>query len=580
MNQVEEVKNKIDIVELISGYLTLKKAGINYKGLCPFHNEKTPSFMVSPERQGFKCFGCSAGGDVFTFVEMIECMEFYDSLKFLAEKAGIELKKDKPFSYGEKKFEPSEKSRIFEINDLSAKFYHKILTDHPKAEPARKYLRDRGIKKETIVDWKLGYAPNSWDLILKFLTARGFSDKEIFRAGLLVLGDKGKYWDRFRGRIMFPISNISGQIVAFTSRVIDDSDPKAAKYLNSAESPIYIKGKTIYGLDRARNEIRQSGKSIMVEGNMDVIACQAAGFKNVVATSGTALTSDQLKILARYSPDIIFSFDSDAAGKTALKRAITLALQNDINARVLTLPGFKDPDEAIKSDPKNFSQAIKNSKSALEYWIDTAVLENDIADVSGKKNVSKEILPVLKIISNDLEREYYIKYLAKKLSLSESSILSQLKKTSEPQLSNYSPDELSKVENQKLSFERRVAGLVWQDKNLANELPPAFFDLNFTDQIVKDFFDLIKFGEDWSKKISSPTKTYLDGLAMQATKDLDQTEDEIIKKEFNSLMKSFAEKKKEKIKTNFAADIAAAEAAGDRDKIKQLMKEFQSAIIK
>ena len=391
MNEVEEVKNKIDIVELIGGYLTLKKAGVNYKGLCPFHSEKTPSFMVSPERQSFKCFGCGKGGDVFTFIEEIEGMDFYDSLKLLAARAGVELKKRQTFSYGGKDIEPSEKTKIFEINELSAKLYHKILADHPKADHARKYLKNRGISDESIKNFQLGYAPKSWDLLIKFLAKKGYSEKEIYKAGLLVFGEKGKYWDRFRGRIMFPISNISGQIVAFTGRVLED-DPKAAKYVNSAESPIYIKGKTIYGLDLARIEIRSQGYAVMVEGNMDVIACHQAGFKNVVAVSGTALTADQLKILARYSPDVYFCFDSDSAGKTALKRAITLAVENDINAKVLTLPGFKDPDDAIKSDPKNWQQGIKSAKPALEYWIDSLVLEHGASDVGEKKKISKRFL--------------------------------------------------------------------------------------------------------------------------------------------------------------------------------------------
>jgi len=579
MNEVEEIKGKIDIAELIGGYLTLKKAGINYKGLCPFHSEKTPSFMVSPERQTFKCFGCGKGGDCFTFVEEIEGMDFYDSLKLLAGKAGVELKQRGNLTYGGKSIAPTEKTKIFEINDLAARLYHKILTDHPKAEAARKYLAQRGISKDSIKFWQLGYAPKSWDLLIKILAKKGFSDKEIYKAGLLVLGEKGKYWDRFRGRIMFPISNISGQVVAFTGRVLEDDLPvgrqaqKPAKYINSAESPIYIKGKTIYALDKARAEIRAKNFSLLVEGQMDVIAAHGAGFKNVVAVSGTALTSDQLKILARYSPNIIFSFDSDLAGKTALKRAITMALLADINAKVLSLPGFKDPDEAIKSDPKHFEAAIKNAKPALEGWIDSLVLEYDSSDVTAKKTISKEILPVIKIISNEIEKEHYIKYLATKLAMSESSVVAQLSKTAGSQ-----EKESAANAGAGLNFEQRVAGLVWQDKKLIPKVPKDFFQLKFSDQAVKSFFDLIA-TQGNPDNLQADIKSKLDLYAFEAMRELDADEEGIIEKEFASLISTYQLKKKENTKADFAQRIAAAEASGDREKIKELMRELQSAIV-
>jgi len=579
MDEVEEVKSKIDIVDLIGGYLTLKKAGVNYKALCPFHSEKTPSFMVSPERQSFKCFGCSKGGDVYTFIEEIEGMEFYDALKLLAGRAGVELKPRRSIHYGEKEYQPSEKTKLFEINNLAARLYHKILTDHPKTQHARKYLVNRGLKKESIVNFQLGYAPRSWDLLLRFLKNKGYIEKEISRAGLLVLGEKGRYYDRFRGRIMFPINNIAGQVIAFTGRTLEDDLPAGrqvqtpAKYINSAESPIYTKGKTIYALDRARIEIRAQGFSVMVEGNMDVIACHPAGFRNVVAVSGTALTPDQLKILARYSPDTIFAFDSDSAGKAALKRAITLAVQSDLNAKVITLPGFKDPDEAIKSDPKNWQQGIKTAKPALEYWIDCLVLEQGITDVGEKKKISKEILPVIKIISNDLEKEHYLKYLAKKLAISESAVTAQLSKAKVTQ-----EREVSAQAKVGLDYEQRVAGLVWQEKKLIDKIPTAFFGLNFQDQAVRALFEKVKHNQEL-KKLPAEIKSKLDLYALEAMRDLDLDEEGMIEREFEYLVRDFFERKKERTKAEFAEKIAEAETAGDRDKIKELMSQFQSAII-
>lgn len=573
MNEVEEVKNKVDIVDLIGGYLTLKKAGVNYKGPCPFHQEKTPSFMVSPERQTFKCFGCGKGGDAFTFIEEIEGMDFYDSLKLLAGKVGVELKQKNELSYGGKLVAPTEKSRIYEINEVAAKLYHKILTDHPKAEHARQYLRNRGIDEKAIQNWNLGYAPKSWDLLIKFLSSKGFSEKEIYKAGLLVLGEKGKYWDRFRGRIMFPIANISGQPIAFTGRVIED-DPKAAKYVNSSESPIYIKGKTIYALDRARIDIRSQGKSIMVEGQMDVIAAHEAGFHNVVAVSGTALTLEQLKILDRYSSNIIFAFDSDSAGKNALKKAVTISMQNDINARIMTLPGFKDPDEAIKSDPKNFELAVKNSKPGLEWWIDDLFLEMG-DDVLAKKNISKEILPVIKGASNEIEKEHYVKYLAKKLSLSESTINEQLGKTKQNE-SKKGTDAV--IGDKVLSPEQKLAGILWHKNDLKDKIPTGFWDNEIADEVTKKLFLAIKNNQD-IKELSPQDRSSLDIYALTATCELDLEDESIIGKEFDALIRDLADKKKEKIKDNYAQKIAEAESAGDREKIKALMKELQSAII-
>lgn len=574
MDEVEEIKNKIDIVDLIGGYLTLKKAGINYKGLCPFHTEKTPSFMVSPERQTFKCFGCGKGGDIFTFVEEIEGMDFYDSLKLLAGRAGVTLKKRQSFTYGDKEFAPTEKSKIFEINQLAAKLYHKILADHPKAEHARKYLKNRGVSNEAISNFQLGYAPNSWDLLIKFFTKHGFTEKDVFKAGLLVLGEKGKYWDRFRGRIMFPINNISGQVVAFTGRILKE-DEKSAKYVNSAESPIYTKGKTIYGLDRARIDIRAQDAAVLVEGNMDVIACHQAGFHNVVATSGTALTSDQLKIIARYSPNIIFSFDSDNAGKTALKRAITLALQNDISSKVLSLPGYKDPDEAIKADPKNWERAVKNAKPSLEQWIDELVLSNDINDVNLKKTISKEILPVIKIVANELEKEHYIKYLAKKLAVSESSITAQINKTKDLPTEPKKEDD---VVGGEISLERRIAGLVWQEKKLQEKLPADFLAQNFSDETVGVLFLAIKGNRD-IEKLPADQKSKLDLFAMEATRDINLDEPGIIDEEFSGLIKNYSDKVRDKMKSEYAKKIADAQTKGDTTKIKELMIELQSAIL-
>ncbi|MDO8444155.1 MAG: DNA primase, partial [bacterium] len=391
-SQVQEVKEKNDIIEVIGSYLTLKKAGVNYKAVCPFHSEKSPSFMINPERQTFKCFGCSEGGDVITFVEKMEGLDFYNALKLLAEKAGVQLKSNS-VQYGSNVHSADKKTRSFEINEWAAKVYNKILTDHPKADPARKYLEKRGLSAETIKNFNIGYAPDSWDFILRFLISKKYTEAEAVEAGVAIRSERGKIYDRFRGRIVFPICNPMGATVAFTARILEipgKPTDTGAKYLNSSESAIYTKGKVIYGLDRAKMAIKEADLAIIVEGNMDVIACHQHGFKNVVASSGTAATLDQLKILSRYASEIAFCFDTDTAGQTAMKRAVKIALANDISTKIITTEPFKDADEAIKADPKNWQKMVASAKPSLEYWIDQLVVQNPKMEVSDKKKIAKE----------------------------------------------------------------------------------------------------------------------------------------------------------------------------------------------
>ncbi|MCK4892060.1 MAG: DNA primase, partial [Candidatus Pacebacteria bacterium] len=311
-SQVDEIKSRLSVEEVISGYLQLQRAGRNWKAKCPFHNEKTPSFTVSPERQMWYCFGCNEGGDIFTFVMKMEGLEFRDALKLLAEKAGVQLE-DRSYN------DSGEKSKALEILDISRKFYQECL----KIKTGRKafeYLSNRGLSKNIIEKFQLGYAPDSWDLLSKFLKKKGYKESGIFSAGMTVKKDKGGYYDRFRGRIMFPINNVSGQTIGFSSRVMPGADESHAKYINTPETAIYNKSRVLYGLDKSKVEIRKKDLCIMVEGNMDVIASFQAEIENVAATSGTALTADQLKIIKRYTDNIAFSFDMDSAGIKAAGR--------------------------------------------------------------------------------------------------------------------------------------------------------------------------------------------------------------------------------------------------------------------
>lgn len=575
-DQVQEVKDRVDIVEVVSSYLTLKKSGANYKANCPFHSEKTPSFMVSPERQSYKCFGCSEGGDVFTFVEKMEGLDFYNALKLLAEKAGVELKSES-VRFGDKEHKADKKTKIFEINEWTKKVYHKILTDHPKAQKARDYLTKRGLTAKTIESFEIGYAPDSWDFLLRFLRSKKYTDTEIIDSGVAIRGERGKTFDRFRGRIIFPIDNAMGSTVAFTSRILVD-DGKSAKYINSAESPIYIKGKTIYAIDRAKVAIKESDLAIMVEGQMDVITCHQAGFRNVVATSGTALTIDQLKILNRYAGVIAFCFDSDEAGQTAMKRAIRIALQNDISIKIISLPPpYKDPDEAIKADPEIFTNAVKNAKPALQYWIDK-ISGTGTLSVDEKKKIAKEILPVIKIIYSEIEKEHYIKFLADKLQISENSLIDALSKTkSDQEFANKSEDKkLEKPKN--LSQFERIIGLLWAEPKMMPNITKEFKDFKLLDEKYSDIFAMIKQGEIRREKIKPEKAGVYDQLALIALQNIDASDEDSLHEEIAYLLGRFKSDQKEGIKDDFARKIKEAESRGDKEGLKRLLEEFSLLI--
>lgn len=582
MDEIDQIKERLDIVEIISSYLTMKKAGVNYKANCPFHHEKTPSFMVSPERQTFKCFGCGEGGDIFTFIEKIEGVDFYNALKILADKAGITLQ-TRSVTYGQKEYKSDKKTRIFEINEWTKKLYHKILIDHSKAQIARDYVyKKRKLKKETVLNFEIGYAPESWDLLIKFLKNKGYTPEEMFQSGVVVRSEKGDYYDRFRGRIIFPINNIMGNTVGFTSRIFKETDnskdSNQAKYINSSESPIYTKGKTIYGLDKAKMAIKEANLAILVEGNMDVIACHQAGFKNVVATSGTAITTDQLKILNRYTQDIAFSFDSDSAGITTMKKAIILALQNDINSKIIALDGvYKDPDEAISANPKNWTRAVENAHPSLEYWIDLLIKEDPSIEISTKKKIAKEILPVIKTIYSPIEKEYYIKYLSKKLSVSEKSLISVLEKTTEPKdaINKNEPD--GKIQN--LTTQEKLVGLLWSNLENINNFKSKLIKSDLALPKYESFIKMIKSGTIDKNCIKAEEISSLNQLSMLALKDFDVTDEVSTKSEIEFLIGRLSMDQKDHLKDEFAQKIQVAEESGDKDKVKKLLAEF-SALIK
>lgn len=408
-----EIKAKLNVEDVIGEYLQLQRAGRNLKSCCPFHHEKTPSFMVSPERQSWHCFGCGEGGDIFTFVMKMEGVDFVDALKILGEKAGVEIKrKTYKKEFGE------DKDNLLGALEASKQFYQHCL----KIKGGRKayeYLLARGLTDETIAQFELGYAPDSWTLLSEYLKKKGFSEKEIMGAGMTVRKESGGAYDRFRGRIMFPINSIAGQTLGFSSRVMPGGDETQAKYINTPETLIYNKGRVLYGLDKAKVAVRQADECILVEGNLDVIASHQAEVKNAVATCGTALTSEQLRIIKRYTDNIVFSFDQDAAGVKAAGRAIELALEAGMNVSMIQIPEGKDPADSVKKDPALWQQASRQKVKVMDFYFTSAFGKNNAAEVEGKKQIADELLKVIAKLSNKIEQSYYLQKLSADLDINE-----------------------------------------------------------------------------------------------------------------------------------------------------------------
>ena len=427
ISPVDEVKNRIDVVDLIQGYIKLQKAGRNFKANCPFHSEKTPSFMVSRERQLWRCFGCGKGGSIFDFIMEIEGVEFADALRMLAQRAGVELKKIDPKL-------KTERTRLYEICDLAAQFFSKQLEASQAGKKIKAYLSDRGLKQKTVSDWRIGYAPETWQGLTDFLNSRGYSDSEILKAGLGVKAEKpGKraYYDRFRDRIMFPIKNLNGIVVGFSGRENPNQpDSRMGKYINTPNTLIYDKSKILYGLDKAKLDIRKKDLCVLVEGQMDILMSHQAGFENAVASSGIALTEDQLRIIKRYTDNLATAFDMDQAGEVATKRGTNLALLNGLNTKVISLSDGQDPADCLQKDPSLWGQAIDNAQGLIEFYLDNAFSKNDPETAQGKREISKALLPLIKEVPNRVEQAHWLQEIARRLKVKEDVLIEEMKNQS------------------------------------------------------------------------------------------------------------------------------------------------------
>ena len=423
-NQVQEIKLKTDIAAIIGERIELKKAGRNYKASCPFHGEKSASFMVSPELQIFKCFGCGESGDVYSFLEKYEGMDFPEALKYLAERAGVKLTKQK---FGES----GEREKLIEINTQTLKFYNYLLTTHPLGKPALEYLlKERGLTLETINEFQIGYSPENSLLLKKFLVdKKRFTVSEVERAGIAVVRGQNIY-DRFNGRVIFPLYDHRGNPIGFAGRVLPWDKRDTGKYINSPETPIYHKSSVLFGLNITRQFVKKKKVAIVVEGELDLISSYQAGIKNVVAIKGSALTEDQVRLLSRFAPKFILALDADFAGDAAARRGITVAENSGIEVKVAKLTKYKDPDEAARGDIDSYKKDLIHAESVWDFLIDSVFSRFKALTGEGKAKISKELIPIINGIEDKIVQSHYANLVAEKLGVPLEAVSAQLNKVS------------------------------------------------------------------------------------------------------------------------------------------------------
>jgi DNA primase len=416
--KVEEIKNRANIVDLVSEYVTLKKAGRNFVGLCPFHKEKTPSFNVTPDRQMFYCFGCGEGGNVFAFLMKISQMTYPEAIRYLAKKTGVVIPEQ--ISQKERQ-EASYQEQLIRINEMAAGHYIKNLASSSGKE-AVAYLRQRGVREEVVREFRLGFALNSWRYLRDFFEKEKASLANAEQAGLLIPGKDASPYDRFRGRLMFPVEDFNGRVIAFGGRLIGDGEPK---YLNSPESGVYIKGRNLYALNRAKEAIRRQGYAILVEGYFDLISLWSAGITHVVATLGTALTKDQVDLIGRYTKHVVVLFDPDEAGRKALMRSLELFLAGNLSARILVLPENLDPDDYVRAHGgDSLLDLINRAPSLVDYYIDHAL--GDRGGFEKDRDSFRKAVAFIKQIENVIDRNLFIKRVSEMLGIDQELLKNEI----------------------------------------------------------------------------------------------------------------------------------------------------------
>ncbi len=578
---VEQIKSKLDIVDVISEYVRLKQSGQNFKGLCPFHNEKTPSFMVHREKQIWHCFGCGLGGDIFEFIEKLENVDFPEALEILARKANIEIKPQDVRESGRR-------TRLLEMVAMADNFWHEQLLKSSQAQAARDYLKKRGVDSTLAKFFHLGYAPDSWEALLKYLKTKNYTTEEMLSVGLITKNTRGTFYDKFRDRIIFPIADIYSRTIGFGGRIIKAKTDEP-KYMNSPQSLVYNKSLVVYNLDKAKSSIKESGYALLVEGYMDVIGCWQAGITNVVATSGTALTLEQVKLLKRYTQELRLAFDADLAGQSASERGIDIALQSEMEVKVISLPVGEDPDTWARKEPAKFKQMIKEAKPIGDYTMEVILKSVDINTRQGKKQAAQKILQAIAKLPDPVEKDYYLKQASQQFGIDDRSLRERL--ISLPTNSLYrevvetEPIISAVVDRHQLLSERLLSIILYIPEHLdylADKLTPEMLSsLELTElyrravvfYTERKQLDLDAFKQELAAEIN--LIKLAESLWFKAEQDfIDKEKDELSQELFvllNSLQRLYLEKQLRVV----AEQIKLAEKNGDQNSLVQLKEQHR-----
>ena len=594
MQPSDDIKAKLDISDVLGEYIKLVPSGLNHKAVCPFHREKNPSLMISHDKQIWRCFGCAKGGDIFSFIMEIEGISFVEALRLLATKAGITLTRTNPQA-------ESAKNRTLDILDLSSKYYHKVLFGSTIAKNALDYLRKRGLDQNMIEDWQIGYSPESWDDLYKLLKKKGYADDDILASGMIIKKDKGfGFYNRFRGRIMFPIKDINGSVVAFTARVSPEKEAteKMGKYINSPSTSIYDKSSIIFGLDQAKLHIKRADLIIVVEGQMDVITAHTRGFKNIIASSGTALTERQIKTLKRYSNNIALAFDADDAGLLAAERAIDESLRQDMSVSVVNIPNGKDPDDCISNDPNSWIVATEKRTHAMEHYFNHYLKDLDLSKIGDKRIAVKKILPKVKIISDNIEKDFWLKKLSNTIDVKEEllrealEVIEQGTKTKPADAAHQDSEPAKRFSREDMLSDSAIGLIIkfpFLIESALNKLPSEWINEKLTQDLYINILiyyngnsNLILNSSNFYSKFRSHIEStqsqdqvnMLDYLAMEAEKTYNNFDDISAKDEVLSIMISLKKRFLEGSMKSIERQLIAAEQSRDQEKIKDLMIKF------
>lgn len=593
MDPKDEIKAKLDIVTVIGEYLELKPAGMHgFRALCPFHSEKSASFHVSSDRQIFHCFGCGEGGDIFSFVQKMEGMDFPEVLMHLGEKAGVEIKR---FSTTE----GNTKQRLMTIHELATSFYKKVLSSSSGASVAREYLANRGITTELIDRFEIGFAPDDWSMLSDALLKRGFSEAELVQAGLSLKKKSGTgVLDRFRARIMIPLRDQHGKTVGFTGRQLPGADSNMGKYVNSPETPIYHKGRLVYGLDLAKRAIKDKRGVIVMEGNLDVVASNKIGVQNVVASSGTALTQEQLELMKRYTDTVVFCFDRDAAGLTAAKKGVTIARSLGFDVRAISLPtDVKDPDDLVQKDPSAWKKLSEASVPFMQYLFDRTLFNRDISNVDDKRVISQELLPAITEMTDVVEREHWLAKLASLLNIDLAILRTALKTSPQPSSKGEGTTNTNSIHQEKLTKKDQIL-LVLLGSFVNDAVNREYVRAELKSTVIDSeaIRNLYKFLEEtytsdietaqnqtFFAKVrmllqSDPTKESLLSLLDQSSLIAEQLFENLSPAscltQLNILFETLRATDRQKSRSILAQKLRQAESAGDVDAVNKLLSEL------